>query len=165
MLNLSRTSYRSFILICLLFVACREKEGGEIFASPKREKQELIMKGYKNARFKTEDRTITLDNIFYKTINDTIIRYVFQNNLLERIEIELKTENKDSSVLFDAFRKKGLVKTSPIDTMAKAAFVEPSKKIHYDLYIAKSHITFVHSFIKPHILPPTYDSAAPKRSQ
>jgi hypothetical protein len=122
------------------------------------------MEGYKNARFKTEDKTITLDNVFYKTIKDTIIRYVFQNSLLERIEIEMNKGNKDSSVFFDEFVKKGLVKTNPIDKRAKAAFVEPSKKIHYDVYIGKSQVTFVHFFIKPDIPAPTFDSVISKKS-
>ena len=159
------------LFLCILLVSCENREP-DLFTLPQKSRQELINAGYKNEMHKLADRTDTsdniiyridtLDNVFYKTVNDTVVKYVFQDDILQSIEVGFRVKQMDSVIFLNDCKKKGFVRADPVQAKAQMAFVEPSKKIHYDVYVGKKYISFVHYFTKPdYPPPPVVDSGMP----
>jgi hypothetical protein len=156
------------IFLCHFFLSCEDRET-DLFTLPQKSRQELINEGYKNEMFKRADRIDsldnityridTLDNVFYKTVNDTVVKYIFQDDILESIEVGFRIKDMDSTNFLNDCKKRGFVRADPVQASAQMAFVEPSQKIHYDVYVGKKYVSFVHFFTKPKFAPPpTVDS-------
>lgn len=155
---------------CLVFMfiwllsSCNESKETDVFTLPSKSRQALIQEGYKSYQFRIGGEIETFDNILHKAFDDTVVKYVFQDEVLERVEVGFNIHKLDSGVFFHNCEKKGFVKTNPIDKIAKMAFIEPTKKIHYEVYIGKSEVDFVHYFARLAYPPPiTFDTVSPAK--
>lgn len=142
-----------FIFSWLLLASCSETKGTDLFTLLPKSRKELIQEGYNIWKIKSIDRIETFDNVLCKAFNDTIVKYIFQGDALESIEVGFKISKTDSVAFLKKFEERGFLKAKPLSEGAKAAFIEPSQKIHYDVYIGKSYASFVHYFKKP-VYPP-----------
>lgn len=159
-------NYAVFIFPWLLSACHSDSKEKDLFTLPPKSRHEVIQEGYEIFKFRIGDKVDSLDNVLCKRFKDTdtVIRYVFQDDVLERIEIGFRINKMDSGALLNRFERRGFKKSKPVSETAKAAFIEPSEKIHYDVYIGGSHVTFAHVFKKPAYPPPaTIDTVSPAK--
>lgn len=153
-----------FMFIWLLSASCNESKETDVFTLPSKSRQALIQEGYKSYQFRIGGEIEIFDNILHKVFDDTVVKYVFQDDVLERIEVGFNIHKLDSGVFFHNCEKKGFVKTKPIDKIAKMAFIEPTKQIHYDVNMGKSEVNFVHYFARLTYSPPAIiDTVSPAK--
>ena len=148
-----------------LFLACHsERKEKGLFTLPPKSRNEVIQEGYEIFKFRIGDEVDSLDNVFCKRFKDTVIQYVFQDDVLESIGVGFEINKMNSGALLDTFERRGFKKSKPVSETAQAAFIEPSEKIHYDVYIGRSYVSFVHFFKKPAYPPPaTLDTVSPAK--
>lgn len=147
-------NYMVFIFPCLLLACHSENKENDLFTMPPKSRHEVIKEGYEIFKFRIGDTIDSLPNVFCKTFKDTVIEYAFDDDVLKSISVRFKINKTDSEALFNRFEGLGFKKSKPVSETAKAAFIEPSEKIHYDVYIGGKYVSFVHFFKKPDIPPP-----------
>jgi hypothetical protein len=60
---------------------------------------QVIQEGYENLKFRIGDTIDTLDNVFCKRYKDTVIQYVFQDDVLESIGVVFEINKMDKILL------------------------------------------------------------------
>jgi hypothetical protein len=137
-------NYVIFVFPCLLLSCHSESKEKDLFTQPPKSRNEVIQDGYKNLKFRSGDRIDVLDNVFCKRFKDTVIQYVFQDDVLESIVVGFEINKMNSDAFLNMFGRRGFKRSKPVSETAQAAFIEPSEKIHYDVYMGKSYVSFVH---------------------
>lgn len=62
---------------------------------------------------------------------------------------KVRERKADSANFLNDCKKRGGVRADPVQASIQMAFFEPSQKIHYDVYVGKKYVSFVHFFTKP----------------